>query len=176
MDYNKQNLLYATTNWLSSTFNHAVKASEFNIVNTISTLIEYKISMPLSMAYENLQMKFSEVTLKDFTRRTLVIMDTSNPMDILTHDPEISSLGDGVYLIRFLARVVVSEDSHVVKEPSVKEEKQTKEYTCCICMENKINIVFLPCGHAICCSQCPKVDICPTCRAKIEVHHRLYLG
>jgi len=40
---------------------------------------------------------------------------------------------------------------------------------CCICAENEINTVIIPCGHMVYCSNCSKkltITSCPTCRGK----------
>lgn len=39
--------------------------------------------------------------------------------------------------------------------------------TCCICYENNVNSIFLPCGHICCCDKCETIDYCPFCREKI---------
>lgn len=46
---------------------------------------------------------------------------------------------------------------------------------CCICMTDASNdssiqfVIFAPCGHYCCCSQCSnKVEYCPLCRTLIE--------
>lgn len=40
---------------------------------------------------------------------------------------------------------------------------------CVICMETECHIIFVPCGHLCCCSNCSlKVDECPLCRTVIE--------
>lgn len=40
---------------------------------------------------------------------------------------------------------------------------------CVICMDNPSKIVFLPCGHLCCCTDCDgSVELCPMCRATIE--------
>ena len=42
------------------------------------------------------------------------------------------------------------------------------ENECCICMECNANVVFFPCGHVCCCSNCShKTYECPLCRAEI---------
>lgn len=43
---------------------------------------------------------------------------------------------------------------------------------CTICMENKKEIVFIPCGHYCACMSCYKQigKICPSCRQKITDH------
>lgn len=43
---------------------------------------------------------------------------------------------------------------------------------CVICMDQPSKIIFFPCGHLCCCTNCdPSVDLCPMCRATIE--HRI---
>lgn len=47
------------------------------------------------------------------------------------------------------------------------------EAECVICLDNKSNIVFLPCGHVCTCQRCIRpnacpVSLCPLCRADIE--------
>ena len=50
-----------------------------------------------------------------------------------------------------------------------------EETTCTICMENKKNVVFLPCGHMCTCAQCaPQVDRCPLCRENIVSKHNVF--
>eukprot|EP01113_Clastostelium_recurvatum_P017267 TRINITY_DN2020_c0_g1_i3.p1 TRINITY_DN2020_c0_g1~~TRINITY_DN2020_c0_g1_i3.p1 ORF type:complete len:552 (+),score=125.26 TRINITY_DN2020_c0_g1_i3:279-1934(+) len=48
--------------------------------------------------------------------------------------------------------------------PPRKEDREL----CHICMDNRINTVFLECGHLSCCSVCAKpLTLCPICRAPI---------
>lgn len=51
-----------------------------------------------------------------------------------------------------------------------QENRRLKEQrTCKICMDNEIGVVFLPCGHLICCVQCaPALKDCPLCRQPIH--------
>lgn len=47
--------------------------------------------------------------------------------------------------------------------------------TCNICLDKEKDILFLPCGHVVCCSQCSEsVNVCPTCRADIFGIVKLY--
>lgn len=52
---------------------------------------------------------------------------------------------------------------------STTEEGST-ESECVICMDNKCEVVFVPCGHMCCCQICAnkEVDYCPMCRGDIE--------
>ena len=45
---------------------------------------------------------------------------------------------------------------------------------CVICMEEKKNHVFIPCGHVVCCGKCTKVSNCPICREPITHVQKIY--
>jgi len=48
------------------------------------------------------------------------------------------------------------------------------ENACCICFTNKINTVFVDCGHLISCPPCSvQVQTCPVCRANIKSRIRV---
>eukprot|EP00092_Neocalanus_flemingeri_P026435 GFUD01028656.1.p1 GENE.GFUD01028656.1~~GFUD01028656.1.p1 ORF type:complete len:116 (-),score=34.37 GFUD01028656.1:226-573(-) len=51
-----------------------------------------------------------------------------------------------------------------------KEVENLKEArNCKICMEREASIVFLPCGHLCCCTNCaPALQICAVCRSPIQ--------
>ena len=57
-----------------------------------------------------------------------------------------------------------------------KENRKLKDMTMCkICMDNEINIVFLPCGHMTACGECaPAMRLCPLCRTKVKGTVRAY--
>ncbi|XP_062567874.1 baculoviral IAP repeat-containing protein 7-like [Saccostrea cucullata] len=52
---------------------------------------------------------------------------------------------------------------------------------CCICLDQELEIVFLPCGHVCCCALCapalcaPSLQFCPICRAEIQESKRIFL-
>lgn len=50
-----------------------------------------------------------------------------------------------------------------------------QEIECVVCLDNKPDIVFLPCGHVCTCAQCcSQLDDCPMCRQNISQKFRLY--
>ncbi|XP_040567805.1 death-associated inhibitor of apoptosis 2 [Lepeophtheirus salmonis] len=54
----------------------------------------------------------------------------------------------------------------------LKEQRQCK-----ICMDNEIGVVFLPCGHLICCTSCaPALQDCPLCRTSIKGTVKTYMS
>lgn len=48
---------------------------------------------------------------------------------------------------------------------------------CCVCMENNVNLFFIPCGHSCCCHEChSKIEQnkCPMCRETIKYHRIIF--
>eukprot|EP01094_Clydonella_sp_ATCC50884_P006912 TRINITY_DN160_c0_g1_i1.p1 TRINITY_DN160_c0_g1~~TRINITY_DN160_c0_g1_i1.p1 ORF type:complete len:361 (-),score=45.55 TRINITY_DN160_c0_g1_i1:85-1167(-) len=55
-----------------------------------------------------------------------------------------------------------------------------EELACCVCMDAKIDSVFVPCGHICCCIVCSEMvhrgkGTCPTCRTRIVSVVKCYL-
>ena len=52
----------------------------------------------------------------------------------------------------------------------VQELRRLKEARICkICMDAEVGVVFIPCGHLICCVICaPSLKNCPMCRQSIQ--------
>ncbi|TRY63249.1 hypothetical protein TCAL_05773 [Tigriopus californicus] len=60
-----------------------------------------------------------------------------------------------------------AKPSAPLAEPMVVDTFKSTE--CVICLENKCNIIFLPCGHVCCCGKCQsEVTACPLCRKTIQ--------
>lgn len=53
---------------------------------------------------------------------------------------------------------------------STDVESSTMQTECVICMDEKCEVVFIPCGHMCCCQECAnkELDCCPMCRGSIE--------
>ncbi|XP_059153661.1 putative inhibitor of apoptosis [Physella acuta] len=66
------------------------------------------------------------------------------------------------------------EHLRIIKEKNLQLRHQT---TCKICMDREVNVVFLPCGHLVSCSECAfAMKDCPVCRKKIQGTVRAYIG
>jgi hypothetical protein len=52
----------------------------------------------------------------------------------------------------------------------IQENEEMKDQRVCkVCMDNNVNIVFLPCAHLVCCANCaPALRNCPICRKLIK--------
>ena len=47
---------------------------------------------------------------------------------------------------------------------------------CCVCLERRIQVVVIPCGHACMCRKCSfRLSKCPVCRLDIQAQHRFYM-
>ncbi|XP_064600153.1 baculoviral IAP repeat-containing protein 7-like [Liolophura sinensis] len=75
---------------------------------------------------------------------------------------------------------VTGANSDIVEEAhSLLEENRMlrEEMTCKICMDRESSVVFLPCGHLVCCTECaPALTNCPICRATIKGSVRTFMS
>ncbi|VVC91762.1 unnamed protein product [Leptidea sinapis] len=66
----------------------------------------------------------------------------------------------------------VIEDKHILSGVVSTQEIDNiaQDAECVICMENKSQVAFVPCGHMCCCQSCAQKNItnCPMCRGDIE--------
>ena len=70
------------------------------------------------------------------------------------------------------------KDSVVLAEKLKETERSAvaESRLCKICMENEMEITFLPCGHLMSCINCaPVLKNCPICRRPIKGSVRTYL-
>jgi len=63
-------------------------------------------------------------------------------------------------------------DSLELENARLKEQR-----TCKVCMDAEVGVVFLPCGHLICCVNCaPSLKDCAVCRTKIQGTVRTFMS
>lgn len=82
-------------------------------------------------------------------------------------------------------------DQPIKKASDKKDEKEQKDHLvgrdqkdempteliCCVCMERRRSVVFKPCEHMSCCSECSlKIKKCPICRETINSVSRVFLS
>ena len=66
---------------------------------------------------------------------------------------------------RDLSLLAASLQQHL---DAVKEEEQARK-ECKVCMTDSASVVFVPCGHMICCVRCAEgCSDCPVCRVRID--------
>ncbi|XP_055887551.1 death-associated inhibitor of apoptosis 2-like isoform X1 [Biomphalaria glabrata] len=74
--------------------------------------------------------------------------------------------------------VILSSGTTESSKVEPNEEKVTTDRTLCkVCLENEIAMVFLPCGHFVCCFNCSlQIKTCPVCRTAIKGVVRAYIS
>ena len=60
-----------------------------------------------------------------------------------------------------------------IKDKIVDKVMQCR-FICVVCKENKVDTVFLMCGHLVVCRKCSKLTQCPECKSHIEEIVRIY--
>lgn len=64
--------------------------------------------------------------------------------------------------------------SEILKEPMCNEGR-LQRFTCKICMDQDIQVLFQPCGHSTTCNKCAlQLSKCPICRAHIDNVIKVY--
>lgn len=74
-------------------------------------------------------------------------------------------------------------------EDTIKKKKEAELLMCNICCDNKIDTIFMPCGHTVACGECCKIILepsyvtydnfnakCPICKQYINTTHKIYLN
>jgi len=76
------------------------------------------------------------------------------------------------------ATMTTEENTNPVNPDLEQENRRLKEARICkICMDSEVGVVFLPCGHLICCVNCaPSLKDCPMCRQPIHGTVKTYMS
>lgn len=80
------------------------------------------------------------------------------------------------------ASISTSSNAAKVSEPmeqdlEVENARLKEQRTCKVCMDGEVGVVFLPCGHLICCVNCaPSLKDCPVCRCNIQGTVRTFMS
>uniref|UniRef100_A0A8C6ALK3 RING-type E3 ubiquitin transferase n=1 Tax=Monodon monoceros TaxID=40151 RepID=A0A8C6ALK3_MONMO len=55
-------------------------------------------------------------------------------------------------------------------------QRLREEWTCRVCLDRAVAVVFVPCGHLACAECAPSLQLCPICRAPIRSCVRTFLS
>lgn len=110
-----------------------------------------------------------------WTREIFGSDDVSQPYAQMMRDKEIN----GAMLSRMgpqECKLLIPNDFHRIRfwnelqrKINPMPEKETDCFTCKICFETKMNTIFQPCHHLVCCSACAsQLTHCPMCRTSID--------
>ena len=128
-----------------------------------------------------------EITLTSTLTSTLAPTETLDLDDISTtlSNPPPPADSTGTNKRSNLAILADNQDSfnHTLKK--VKKEKDDVSRsleahedleTCTVCYVEKRGVLFLPCGHLVCCGECSeRVHECPMCREDISSRKTVYM-
>ncbi|KAH9508098.1 hypothetical protein Btru_052846 [Bulinus truncatus] len=63
----------------------------------------------------------------------------------------------------------VASDSENLRKLKQRNNELRQLTMCKICMEKEVAVVFLPCGHLVCCVNCAAAEVkCPVCRSPVK--------
>jgi hypothetical protein len=128
---------------------------------------------PLHMASENGHRDVCALLIDRGADLNAKDCDGSTPSDI-AKDPEVRS---------FLQNKRRSSPVQIVGVKRGREEEEKSaaaEDDCCVCFEKKSNgtsrweVALVPCGHTFCSECSPRLEKCPTCRARVTSCLRLH--
>ena len=108
-------------------------------------------------------------TYQEMSNREATSVANPSRVTPIVSDPNASSAKSGVSL------AVDPEALHK------QVQKMQDAHRCKICLDAEIGIVFLPCGHLVCCPKCAqeiqskRESLCPICRRHIDSTIRSYL-
>ena len=69
----------------------------------------------------------------------------------------------------------LEKENKSLREKLEKQEQEQEQKNCKICMDKKISMVFVPCGHLISCRKCANaLKQCPLCRKPIKEAIKTY--
>ncbi|XP_076263957.1 E3 ubiquitin-protein ligase LRSAM1-like isoform X4 [Rhynchophorus ferrugineus] len=109
----------------------------------------------------------SQWNFKNITNEDLALAGLTNSTDRLKILEALN-----IYIKEYLSDFSPSappEDEEAASAPLLKDLVPVDAVECVICMDNQCHIIFLPCGHLCCCSNCAiSVVGCPLCRTVID--------
>lgn len=101
---------------------------------------------------------------------------------------------DKLKKIQSVLELLTSVNNEVITDKMIKE-KEDEKLLCQICCSEKINTVFVPCGHMICCEECSKSvfktynyddweedlveensNDCPLCKEEVDSVQKIYMN
>ncbi|KAM9376447.1 E3 ubiquitin-protein ligase XIAP [Pholidichthys leucotaenia] len=90
---------------------------------------------------------------------------------------KISETGSGYSRVEDLVEDCLKSPEIQDEDPMEKLRKLQKEKQCKICMDRDIDVVFIPCGHLVCCKECSMPLLkCPICCGAISQRIRTYIA
>eukprot|EP00105_Crassostrea_gigas_P008996 XP_011423764.1 PREDICTED: uncharacterized protein LOC105325768 isoform X2 [Crassostrea gigas] len=159
--------------------------SSYEIENNVAKASEAEISKGTpeeggSSAGNTIEAKPIKAPLRTAAAQSLIHDEHIKPKFVTAAiDELVKTEGWGAFSLENIRKYLKSQEdsrksatSASNADPSMlkQENKELKDLTICkICLDEKVSIVFLPCGHLVSCPQCaPALTKCPICRKGIK--------
>ncbi|XP_058830179.1 E3 ubiquitin-protein ligase LRSAM1-like [Topomyia yanbarensis] len=114
-----------------------------------------------------------DASVQNSSDRQAILLSISNYYDYLNQRIEYPETEAGSSTQSPTAPPLVEDREHQVPSSPPEEHSVANGAVqfaeCVVCLEETVQVIFLPCGHMCCCAGC-QIDIhdCPLCRAYIE--------
>ena len=159
---------------------HLRKSNRYNGNNSelhvgrINTIKKYVIqgTIRLSIKISDLLISSSKSDLA-----SLIKNGKNGEIENKIEDEKISKLEEQIRNLKLQSTIDVDamtiEQLLNLSERITKRIKELRE--CCVCMNNPIKIILIPCGHQCVCKSCSgEINLCPICRilvtSKVEIY------
>ena len=99
----------------------------------------------------------------------------NNPQAPKHHAPRCKDKSNTFSKIPLKDRTYENGKSILVSQPVVSDSCDSDQHSCVICLDEKSNMTFIPCGHVATCETCSNnVQLCPICRQTIASRLKLF--
>ena len=114
----------------------------------------------------------------DIDHNLFILDEIKNKKKIVTNSIEnIELLSQENENFKKYNEEIKKENENLLHLLEIKEKTIKDGQLCNICVNDKINVVFIPCFHGFCCLTCSnKLVDCPICRKKICKKQKIYLS
>ena len=125
-------------------------------------------SLEINLVYSGLVIFTGQLTLQRALDNILHSANSqSNSLKELSHSYESSESSENTLASSVLDNESVASGSD--SKLSSLFNSTDDQYICKICMDERVNVVFIPCGHIATCLDCAKpLRKCPMCRAIVR--------
>ncbi|KAH3773999.1 E3 ubiquitin-protein ligase MYLIP-like [Dreissena polymorpha] len=130
---------------------------------TLASLFNEKTKLGLDYVFD---IKRTLREALDHTRRVMFKANLNTPSGDACPSPERENSDCEFKQLNVEKRCQVLEETI---------ERISETYRCCVCRDNELSAVLIPCGHPTCLDCGKQLSLCPLCRAKIENVQQLFL-
>ena len=124
----------------------------------------------------HLRLKKGDAFIKSVIEQLPTDVPSAAPARSLSSDSGISNISESLN-----NQLESDKDDENLDEAfnklKLKNIQMKQEKSCKVCLDEEVEVVFIPCGHLVSCSHCaPSLKDCPVCRTRISAVVRAFLA